>query len=405
MGADMSVWTTHSTLHCAGAQIVCSPHKVVVRAQARASKTGARRAGRGGRRDERRGGHAATRVHGRGGAMEGRASKTRAQVRAEEAPRDERDTTKDAAGEGGEERARVAAGQPLRRCLVLDGRMVGVVKDSVLTGQLTAVTVTAWVRMQRSGDQRIVCSAEAGRDQAGFGLDTYRGRLRFLGSAPSRLNVLSTECPVVLNEWTHVGFTLTADDAENHTLRLFVNGRVEAERGACGPIIASPHPLHVGAPGRGGAQSGVTQAHIAQLTFWHRTLSPPEMRPVYTRVLPEDTSGLRGFFTGELCGPRTPRNMASLLSRSSPENHSSHHACLLVFSRCRIDPLVSKAAEHGPLLDTDRAPRLPWSPHLHAIFPPCVRRPIETLLLLRVCTPCVGALPPELLHLILTHLA
>lgn len=81
---------------------------------------------------------------------------------------------------------------------------------------------------------------------------------------------------VVTNQWYHVAMTY-----DRETLKLYVNGILDASRAWTGPIMISEEPFRIG----GGAKEGIPPFHFAgridEVILYNRALSEREMQSVY----------------------------------------------------------------------------------------------------------------------------
>lgn len=131
------------------------------------------------------------------------------------------------------------------------------------------ITLECWVYpTQPGGAGRLIDKSTVGRSD-GYLLDTHPDNHLRLILQPGTLN---SEAQLPLNEWSHV---VAAYDPEEGTERVYLNGRIVAEReGVLGRLGLNENPLRIGADSLG--SSGFV-GKIDEVRVYARALAPEEV--------------------------------------------------------------------------------------------------------------------------------
>ena len=167
-----------------------------------------------------------------------------------------------------------------------------VVEDGALF-DLDAFTLAASVKLDKTNEPQIIM----GRGEAGklFTLYVYNGRVRMLVEyAPEKYTHANVPVPPA-GKWVHLAGTY-----DGQTIKLYVDGKLEAETKAQGRIAKSDAPLMIGALAPG---SRVLDGQLDQLCVFDKALDAPSITALASGNMPSSTKPI-ALWTAETAGEK-----------------------------------------------------------------------------------------------------
>lgn len=158
------------------------------------------------------------------------------------------------------------------------------VPDASALNPTNAISMDMWVYVTGGqGTERDILSKDGETFERQYivtasSLNRFRAHIGVPSSAAlvSKIHYVDGTTPVVLNTWYHV-----AETYDGTTLKLYVNGNLDAQLSVPGPIITTPQPVRIG----GGAPAFETQyyfpGYIDEVGIHNRAISAAEIRSIY----------------------------------------------------------------------------------------------------------------------------
>lgn len=108
---------------------------------------------------------------------------------------------------------------------------------------------------------------------------------------------------LVLNTWTHLAATL-----KGNQIKLYINGKLEAEKTVSNYVLNTARPLRIGAGSTEGGPSYLFTGQIDQVQIWNKARSEEEIQSDMNRRLTGNEPGLVGYwqFTGGIAKDYSP---------------------------------------------------------------------------------------------------
>ena len=113
---------------------------------------------------------------------------------------------------------------------------------------------------------------EIGDSQTQSGSPDFRGAIW----VPAGVVIVDGATVVQTNSWYHVAVTY-----DGATLKLYVNGALDGQLAASGPILTFPEPVRIGGGGDNGCQAYNLNGLLDEPTIYNRALSSNEIAAIY----------------------------------------------------------------------------------------------------------------------------
>lgn len=160
---------------------------------------------------------------------------------------------------------------------------------------------------------------------------------------------------VVLNTWIHLAATLRGNQ-----LKLYVNGKLKAEKTVSSYILNTTHPLRIGAGSTEGSPNYLFPGQIDEVQIWNQARSEAEIQSSMNRRLVGNEPGLVGYwqFTGGIAKDYSPNGYHGKVC-GQPSVVASVIQESQIYSFAGVGNLFQKSKEAAPMAQ--------WH-HLSAVY-------------------------------------
>lgn len=153
-------------------------------------------------------------------------------------------------------------------------------------------TVSFWVKLTGGTGHRSPLTSRDDYPQGGYIFyASPNNQWQFWVGTGSRWDVAPANSNIILNTWTHLAATV-----QGNQLKLYVNGKLEAEKTVSNYRLNTACPLRIGAGTTEKDPNYLFPGEVAEVRIWNKTRTQAEIERDMTKALTGNEPGLAGYW-------------------------------------------------------------------------------------------------------------